>query len=210
MPQMDLRTWKTTPDGIAQIESEKHFCIGGMIWQGYRGVPIAPEERLVSTRELEEAADIDGSKAAIWKSRRQRIEARYLRKMAEYDERRAQLRRTRSEIRQSIREDKDLGLEASEDDLDQIKRIEQRMRRLVDLNKELDLEAACEAEREAGPALEEEGGSETPKEEAAPQQVTCGHCEKISPPGHKNPQGWLKGHEMGAHRNPMKKAGAVA
>lgn len=196
---VDPKEWAKSPQGMSIIQQETLFCLGGQVWQGHQGVAVRCPESLLETNELENVADIDGTMEKVWFRRRQRLESRYTRKAKEYDERRMMLRKERSAIRESIKEDKALGIEAADDDLDQIRRINERMARLKDLAHEHEYEAAKAAEERAA------NQGDTPMvEEPPPEQVQCKECGMESPLG-KDPGRWLRGHMMGAHRNPRKK-----
>ena len=199
MPRLDLKEWAKTPDGIEHIQGQKPFCVGGVLWQGYKGAAIRADESTMETEELQVVPDIDETMHEIWLKRRQRLEGRLQRKMDEYDKRRSLLRKERSDIRASMKEDKELGLGIAPDDIDQVKRINKRMERLVDLNKELDLEAALVGEKIPVTASDDDETVEVPPVEVCPV------CEKESPPGNSNPKKWLHAHNMGAHNNPQKK-----
>jgi len=197
---VDPKEWAKTPEGMSTIQEQTLFCLGGQVWQGYQGVAVRCPESLLETHELENVKDIDGSMERVWFRRRQRLESRYMRKSKEYDERRMQLRRERSSVRESIKEDKALGIEASDDDLQQIEKINARMARLRDLSQESEYEAALAAED-----LAKKAASGVPVEdtEPPPAQVKCDECDAESPLG-KDPERWLRGHKMGKHRSSNK------
>ncbi len=229
--KMDIKAWSKSPDGIAMVDSQKVFCIGSQLWQGFKGCAIRAHEDQLDTPELQELArerDVDGSMTAVWFRRRQRLESRYMRKSREYDDRSATLRRERNEIRQSVREDKADGMPPSPADLRSVRRIDVRMERLNLLHEEEEARLALLHEK-AGPnpppelltderelTVEQADLSNLEivdagdKEEAAkydPQTCPWPGCGKAVPPG-RHPGKWLRSHKLGAHVGPAKRAAA--
>jgi len=223
--KMDIKAWSKTPDGIAMVDSQKVFCIGTQLWQGFKGCAIRAMESQMQTRELQEVArerDIDDSMKAVWFRRTQRMESRFSRKAAEYDARGAVLRRERNEVRQNVREDKSDGLPPSPADLRTIRRIDKRMERLNLLHEEEEARLAALHER-AGPnpdpALLTDERELTPEQlegiedvpehrEPTAMETTCDWpgCEKTCPPDSKDPVRWLRMHRLGAHIGPETRA----
>lgn len=184
---MDITHWAKTQEGLEVIEAQKPFVINGEMWQGYEKAAIRVHEDQLTDEEMTAVFDVDQTKERIWKTRLDRIQARLSRKNAEYGKRLVELRKERSGIKQSIKEDIEMGLQPSPSDLHEINEIDARMMRLRDLGKEKSLATAKEAHAPTAPEPELEG---------AAAQVQCVHCEKISPESHHNPAGWLRGHHI--------------
>ena len=182
----NIQTWVKTPEGIEKIESQEMFCISGDIWQGWKGTCIRVSESQLQDGEMEKVEDVDDTMSRVWFARRQRLQGRVERKEAEYDTRRATLRRERNEIIDSISKQKEMDISPSPDDLDQLKRIDVRMARLVD-----------EGNRQRLSIAEAKEDPETAAAIAAEKKlarVECEHCKEVSPEGHKNPRAWRTGH----------------
>lgn len=194
VPTLTIQHFPSTQEGQQLIAEQKPFILGGEIFQGYQNVPIRVFEMQLTDEELEAAHDVDGTKDRVWFKRRQRTGMRDDRKASEYRQRRANLRRERAVIRDTIKEDKAAGIPISPADRADLAEIDGRMQRLVDLSNIHQEEAA---EFKAPPEGAEKGGD-----------LMCPDCQKICPPG-KNFNKWLKGHQMGAHTSPRikKKAG---
>lgn len=204
---MDIKEWAKTADGIDTIGTQNVFCCGGILWQGSRGAAIRCTEDALDTDELKRVRDVDGTMEKVWFRRHQRIESRYLRKAIEFDERRGKLRRERNEIRSSMKEDRELGLPVNPEDLDAIKRIDDRMGRLVQAKLEMDLKAAELGKLYGQDPPPDNGGDVVLSEAvgASPKLVRCPKCDKEQPPGRDGSR-WLKAHDMGAHIGPAKRA----
>lgn len=183
-----MQHWRKTSEGLEILESEKLFCLGGTLWMGNKKTPYPVQDSQATIDELSKAIDVDGTMQKVWFKRRQRLGGRHQRKSAEYNKRRAELRDERSKIRQSMKEDVGLGIKPNEDDARQIEEIDRRMLRLRDLASEEELQIAELALGEAAQKGE-------PESEVKPEPVVkCETCEAMPPPGHHNPEGWLKGH----------------
>lgn len=182
----NIVTWAKTPEGVEMIESQKMFCINAELWQGWKGSAIRVVESQLEDNEMSAIDDIDGTIQRVWFARRQRLEGRVERKEAEYDTRRGILRRERNEIIESISKQKEMGIDASPDDLDQLKRIDARMARLVDEGNRQRLSlATAKQDPETAAAIAAEKKLD---------RVDCEYCQEVSPEGHKNPAGWRTGH----------------
>jgi len=187
MAKLSIQHWGKTPEGMELVESQKIFCIGGALWQGWKQVPIPVSEFQLSDVEMDDITDIDASMDRVWLGRRQRLEGRHSRKSAEYDKRRHELRVERSQIITSIKEARDLDMAPSPDDMDQIERINERMQGLVDL---------ASQERLAKASIRVDPSS-------APEVLpgTCEECGATQPADSKaDPVKWLRGHKMGSHK----------
>jgi hypothetical protein len=185
---LPLNYWKKTMEGMQVIQEQKPFCLGGNLFQGYQGAPISIGESQLSDEEMQNVQDIDGTMARQWTIRRQRLESRYSRKMQEYDERRATLRDRRGKIRDGLKSDAETNIPPNPSDLAELERIDARMKRLEDMTTQESMKLAHlrvgeKVEEEVAPVVERHG-------------AICDHCQKESPPAHKNPKMWLKGHLM--------------
>lgn len=188
----NIQTWIKTPEGAETIESQIVFCLEGQLWQGWRKVAIQVTETLLTDEELDRVRDIDNSLSRVWFARRQRLEGIGEAKQREYDTRRSVLRQQRREIMSDIKEAKGLGIEPSPDDLAQLDRIDDRMKRLSDETNLLKLRHAHNRVHPEQVQAEKQRADE----EKRARRLQCPHCESISPEGHKNPPMWLKGHTM--------------
>jgi len=184
---MNIQHWAKTEEGVQVIDSQKLFCIGGSLWQGYQKLALRVHDDQLSDDEMEQVRDVDDTMKKVWFVRRQRLEARVSRKMDEYDTRRQSLRAQRNEIIQSIKNNAELNIKRSPDDDAQLDRIDQRLGRLVDEARSVQLKLAREKEDPDTAAKEAE------ERHLAPVQCVCG---AISPDGHKNPAKWLTGHSI--------------
>lgn len=182
----NIATWVKTPEGVEMIESQKMFCINADIWQGWKGSCIRVTESQLEDKEMLEVEDIDDTMQRVWFARKNRLQGRVERKEAEYDTRRGILRRERNEIIESISKQKELGIDASPDDLDQLKRLDTRMKRLVDEGNRQRLTLAI--------AKEDPETAAAVAAEKKLESIECEHCHELSPEGHKNPAGWRTGH----------------
>jgi len=189
MPQISLQQWSKTPEGIEMIESQKIFCFAGDLWQGSKQCAFRTDEKLLMTEEFERIVDVDDSMPKMWFRRRQRIEGRLDRKKREYNKRRRELREERTSIRTSMKEDKELKIAPSPDDLAQIAEIDARQTRLRDLAGEQDLEKARIGMGDTPPEPE-------PEPPQDPGAYCCDGCGKDCPRDHKNPERWLRGHKI--------------
>jgi hypothetical protein len=203
---LDIKQWSKTVEGIQTIETQKTFCIGGVIWQGYMKTPVRVRETQLSDDEMKAVLDMDGTMNQAWVDRKRRIESRYERKAGEYSERGHKIRQEIQSIRNSIKEDKELGIVASEYDLAEISRLRKRQDRLrqlaeaksMDLAEEMVVKTSAPVEvDEVAPIV-----AATPDD---PVQCTVADaagniCGVWSPEGHLNPMKWLRGHKVGKHR----------
>ena len=184
----NIVTWAKSPEGVEAIESQKMFCVNAEIWQGWKGAAIRVSESQLEDEEMNAIDDIDETMQRVWFTRRQRLEGRLDRKEAEYDGRRATLRRERNELIDSIEKQKGAGYPASPDDMDQLTRIDTRMKRLVDEgNRQRLAHAKAKEDPETAAVVAAEKKLE---------RVDCEHCHEVSPEGHKNPSAWRTGHLM--------------
>lgn len=200
MANISIEQWAKTPEGVETIESQKVFCIRGDLWQGHKQSAFRTNEDQMCTEELNSVIDVDGSMQKVWLKRQQRIGSRLDRKRREYNARQGELRRERTSIRDSIKEDKELGINASPADISQISEIDERMTRLRDMAQEQDLEKAKLAIGDVEP--------EPPPPELDHGKYNCIEpgCGTECPPSHKNPKMWLNGH-MVKHRKRKVAAG---
>lgn len=188
---MSIQHWVKTQEAIEIIESQRVFCIGGELWQGFQRTPIRVHEAQLDDFEIDSALDIDSTLDKVRTNRRNRIEGRNERKRREYSDRRQELRQQRTSIRSSIKEAKDMGIPVSQDDLAALEEIERRMQRLIVLDKELKDEPPVEVS-EPPPVYE--------PDELETGRVKCLVCGEQAPEGHKRPKAWLRGHTMGKHK----------
>jgi hypothetical protein len=172
---------------------QKPFVLGGQVWQGHKGAAYRCPEDALTTDELVALPDKDGTISEIWLRRKQRLEARGSRKQTEYDGTRGKLREKRNSIRDSMKSDKELGLPANPDDLNEIQRIDRRMARLNVIQQESESEIA---------KMQSDGGTTERKlvlhdaQEAPPPAVQCERCQATPPPDHPKPGSWLRGHNI--------------
>jgi hypothetical protein len=223
MPQLTLQYWAKTAEGAAMLESQRRFCLGGKLYQGFKGRVAECDERQLYNHEIQATVDVDGSIHEVWRARQSRLESRADRKRREYDERRAILRERRNEIMESIERMEKHGIDASADDLREIEGINQRMERLVAVGAEEAEEARREADTPstaaprvaAAPAGDLEGqvamlsaqvtallarldGKVEQADDAlapAPTDYSCRYCDKQPPADHRRPEKWQVGHE---------------
>jgi hypothetical protein len=197
--ELDLRDFMKTAEARSIIGDNHVFCVGGLLFQGFRGGPMPVEEGQLTMDELKAVDDRDGTMHKVWFRVKQRLESRNDNKSIEYGKRRTVLRGERQQIRESIKHDKELGIQTSPADVDEIRRIDKRMSRLQDIGLEDDYEYAL---AHSVPASEIPAKPEPPKaEEAVPACAECG----AAAPG-KDPQKWLRGHKMGKHGKRKKTA----
>ena len=202
---LNIKDWAKTAEGLNLIEQQTMFCIGGDLWQGYRKVAFKVNERQITDDEIESATDVDDTKGKVWFRRKQRLQGRHDRKTKEYSQRRMELRKERSSIVQSIKEQKEMGLAASPDDVRSIDEINERMTRLVDLEsseKLLFAKASVEsaqAEEEAKRLEDLNAVAEAkpmPKKKRVMVAAECDACGAKSPDQHPSPEMWLRGHRI--------------
>lgn len=192
MSRLDIQAWAKTPDGIEVIQAQRPFCLGGTVWQGMSGAAFRCPENLLTTDELRDMPDKDGTVNEVWLRRTQRLEARQARKQKEYDETKRTLRTKRNEIRESIRADKEEKLPVNPDDIAEIGRIDKRMARLNDFERDVEIELSKVA---AGAAPERKVVLTDAQEVDAPTTI-CERCGKHPPLDHPNPPTWLRGHNI--------------
>jgi hypothetical protein len=193
MARLDIKEWAKTVDGVETIQAQKPFCVGGQIWQGMDGAAFRCPEDVLTTDELKNAPDKDGTLSEVWRRRRQRLEWRIGRKQEDYDKTRRLLRQERNEIREAMKSDAEAKIPINPDDLEQIKRIDKRMARLNAVE--------SESEAEISKMIVDGGTPERKTElddaQKAPKpKYTCPRCEKEPPPDHPRPHMWLKGHNV--------------
>jgi len=188
---LSIQHWVKTQEAELVIDSQKIFCIGGILWQAHGRTPFKVEESDLTSEEMADVNDIDNTMQRQWKIRRDRIVARMDRKNKEYRKIRSVLREEKNKIRESLKGDKELGMDPSEADLEEIRDIDKRMLRLRDLGQETDREIALvQSSTKTAEAAPE------PEPEAPAEQMACPYCQSKSPPGHKNPKAWISGHQM--------------
>jgi hypothetical protein len=207
IPQIDLKDYIKTPEGIEDVNTQIRFCLGGSVWSSLKGNVYKCPEKVMTDEELKGVKDVDGTMTRVWLERKQRLEGRYQRKMDEYDDRRAKCRAERTGIRQAVKEDKELGLPPSSDDLAQLERIDKRQKRLVGLKQEQELALATVMSQieghQAVDPIENVELKEVLKDSDS-VRPTCEECGKEVPPG-KNPTKWMRAHMMGAHIGPARR-----
>jgi hypothetical protein len=199
--QVDIRRWTKTADGLAVVESQAVFCVGGILWQGWQGAVIRVNQQHLTNDEMSRIRDIDGSVDQVWEQRRASLEGRYVRKSNEYDERRAKLRHERNAIRDSMKADREMDIPQNPADLSQIKRIDERMKRLELLSMEEDIHAARFASKEEAVPAEP---IVVPPVVQDHVPLACGEpdCDYTTPRD-KIPERAMRGHMMGKHRKPF-------
>lgn len=194
-----ITDWAKTIDGIEVIEQQIPFCIGGQLWQGWGGTSaIRADESQMTDDEIRNVMDIDGSKQQIWEARRNRLNGRLSRKMKEYDERRHELRKQRTEIITAMEQHQKMGLKPSPDDVYQVERIDERMARLRDISKESE---AAVASLEAGQdeVIHDEHPHHT-DEPTANVRARCDICKAVQPASSTTSAArWISSHKTGAH-----------
>jgi len=183
---MDITHWAKTQEGLEVIESQRPFCINGELWQGFEGAAIRIHEDQLVDKEIQTAVDVDATKERVWFVRKNRLEGRLERKKNEYSKRIMELRKEKNDLIQGFKDQKEIGLEPSAFDTKLLTEIDARMSRLQDLAKEKSLEIA----RAGGKEIPE------PPRDIPPGGTQCSFCKKVSPDGHHNPAGWLRGHHM--------------
>jgi len=192
MARLDIQMWAKTPDGIEAIQEQKPFCLGGQIWQGMNGAAFRCPENVLTTDELRDMPDKDGTVESVWIRRRQRLEARQSRKQKEYDDTKRLLRQKRNEIRESIVADKAEKLPVNPDDIEEIRRIDERMSRLNAYEREIDIELKKVTPKPAPERKVELTDAQKP----SPPKIACADCGKLPPPDHPKPNLWLRGHHI--------------
>jgi len=199
---LTIQHWIKTQEAEEVIDSQVIFCIGGVLWQPYGRTPFKVDENQLTSEELDAVRDIDQTLHRVWKNRSDRIVSRISRKNKEYSKLRAILRDEKNKIREGIKGDKELGITANSDDLREIEEIDKRMSRLRDLAQ--DGEAEIATLRTEQPKVEAQPAAEEP---AAPaEQLICPDCMAKSPPGHANPDKWVRGHRMQCKARKERKA----
>lgn len=202
---MEIKDYLKTAESRAVIQEQGVFCVDGRLWQGYRGGPMPVEESQLSLEELKDVVDKDQTMHKVWFRVAQRLESRYDQKSNEYGKRRSTLRAEREAIRNSMKNDRELGIAPSPVDVSEIARIDRRMVRLADLKLEEDYIYAKDHSYAPGdepPPPVDESVPETPVVE----QGACPECGALSPPG-RDFDKWLRGHKVGAHK--QKKAASA-
>ena len=207
MAVQTLKNFLKSSEGQAAIETGKVFLCDGYLFQGYCGGPMPVEEGQLSMDELKAVEDRDGTMHKVWFRVQQRQGSRHDRKSKEYSIRRKGVREEKQALRDSMVFDKkELGLDPSEADKQELKKLDKRMLRLADPELE---ENFLYAEKHSKPHQPEAAPVEP---EPLPVQGKCPECNKMCPPG-KVFDRWLRGHTMGAHRqknNPATQKAASA
>lgn len=188
-----INQWAKTDKAIQIIETQKPFCLEGVLYQGFNRTIIRVKESQLSDREMSELLDIDNSMERVWVQRKQRLEGRNERKVQEYAERKAKLRSDRNEIMTSIERQQKAGLPISPADSADIDRIDKRMSRLASLEAEASIKLASRKEGEC---------QRTEVMPSGDLRVECEFCGEKSPADHEKPKKWLTGHRMGCKHRP--------
>ena len=55
-----IQEWSKSPEGVELIESQRVFCIDGVLWQGFKKAAIRVDEGQLADEELDKVHDIDG------------------------------------------------------------------------------------------------------------------------------------------------------
>jgi hypothetical protein len=193
MRVMTLKDYSRTSDYEPTIQSQTVFCTDGLLWQGFKGGPMPVNESQLMLEELKNIPDKDGTMYKVWFRIAQRLESRTIRKVEEYGKRRQSLRIERGQIRDSVKHDHEMGIDPSPGDLQDIKRIDDRMERLADPGLEDDY---LYAKAHSVPGGEVDVHAEP---EATPELQACPQCGDACPPG-KVFKKWINGHNVGKHR----------
>ena len=204
-----IQEWAKTADGLEILEQQVLFVMQGTLWQGWGGKGcVYVHEGQATDEEIRDAIDVDGTKQKVWQERKSRLEGRNDRKMKEYDARRHELRKQRSEIVTAIQQQKSVGIEPSPDDLYQITRIDERMARLRDLIQEQELAVASLEEGHAEAILDSKPHYED--EPTRDVRAKCDICGEIQPANSETAAyRWVLGHKMGRHKEAYKKQKAL-
>jgi len=87
IPGMSIQFWPQTQEGQNTIASQEVFCIGGLLYQGYKGAINSVNEKSLFDNELDKVHDIDGTMHRQRTIREQRLGSRQIRKQKELDKR---------------------------------------------------------------------------------------------------------------------------
>lgn len=184
--RLSIQHYAKTQDGLELISRQVPFCVGGDLWQGYKGTAVPIRESQLTDAEMAKIVDVDESIERVRVIRRQRLESRFERKQEEYGERIAKLRARRLDITRTIKEQKEAGFDASPGDLHELKRIDKRMERLMNLSEEDSIAAV--------------------KISLGEQIGECDVCGEKCPEG-SDFASWLRGHKVGKHTFKRRSAG---
>ena len=186
---LQLQFWIKTQEAIEMLSDETIiFCIENKLFQGHKGAPFSVHEGDLTHAEMKSIRDVDGTLNTIWIKRRQRLEARFNRKEEEYSNRRVILLTRRNEILTSIEREQKLEIHSENSPLvREVKKIDARLEKISAAEEFSQVQLADDKKNE----LPEEIQAITPEQMA----TTCS-CGKSSPPDHRNPKMWLRGHHL--------------
>lgn len=78
-----ISQYARTVQGKNIIQDERPFILGAQVYQGFRGMAVLCEEKQLTDAEIDEAMDVDGSKATLLRTREERLAGHRLLKNAE-------------------------------------------------------------------------------------------------------------------------------
>lgn len=202
-----------TQEGQALIQDERVFCLAGKLYQGHKGAIIDVNFRQLQG-EWDRVVDVDETLERVRAAARQRESVRNLRKSRELAEREQKAAERELATLQLGKLRKELGLEGGEANLERLEHLKSLIQKAeAPLPPEVPEDADIEIEPEPGkpkPVAEivskEQIEAMIRDAEKARPQVECSLCGAKSPKHHKNPAGWLLGHNMGKHKKRGKKA----
>ena len=128
---LDIKQFIKTPEGMALIETQKPFILGGVIFQGFQGALATVAEKQLTHQEVSVIYDVDKTRDRIINMRSQRLGSRHDRKSGEYRKRRAELRGEQDVIEGRMERRQRLNLPDSRADIQDLKDIDARMDRLT-------------------------------------------------------------------------------
>jgi hypothetical protein len=181
-PSLTINHFVKTQEGQLLINNQTVFCLGGKLYQAFKGAVITVREDQLSEPELENLYDVDQTKGKILTERRLRLAHRKAAREEELAERRSKALEKEAhalqvqKLRREMAEDEPQG--ASVADIDEISALKRQVKILQTENA----------------ALKEPGATTDHLEHA------CPFCQKRAPKQHKSPKKWLTGHKMQCKR----------
>ena len=112
---MTLNQFLATHDGQMRIASQEPFCVGGMLYQAYKGAIPDIHERQLTDEEIAAVHDEDGTLHVVLTNRKNRLDSRSFRKAKEYRVRDETKRKQRLADLELAKLEKELGLAIGEE-----------------------------------------------------------------------------------------------
>jgi len=196
IPNLTIQFYPSTQEGQAMVSTQEVFCLAGDLYQGYKGAICDVHERTLLEEEMLAIHDVDGTLHRVQSSRKSRLGSRDYRKKKEYAKLDAEKRQQRLADLELLEKERALGIKPTDSpvvpDEEKGEKAPPEPVAAVAPVAEIAVEVPIEPVEEAKP-------------DSVPMplvgvQVHCDECLKGSPPGHRNPANWLRGHKFGAHK----------